>query len=172
MSKKSRIHNLSKKWLLNKNDNCYVEQKNWFSLRKKLGYLRFDTEKERNLLNDLYRNELRLYKNFFLPRMKLKEKIRIGSKVHRKYYPAKTPYQYLMESDQIAEAKKKELEKISHSLNPAQLKRTIEEKIGNLYKVYQQKKQRSSSEVIPFKKLSPRLVSKYIAEQDLLRCPS
>ena len=28
-----------------KNDNCYVEQKNWFSVRKRLGYLRFDTEK-------------------------------------------------------------------------------------------------------------------------------
>lgn len=153
-----------------KNDNCYVEQKNWFSVRKKFGYLRFDTLKERDLLNDLYRQELRLYKNFFLPRMKLKEKIRVGSRVHRKYYPAKTPYQYLMESDQISPAKKKELEKIYLSLNPAQLKRTIEVKIDNLYKVYQQKQR--SAEVEPFKRLTPRLVSKYIAEQDLLRCPT
>lgn len=154
-----------------KNDNCYVEQKNWFSIRKRLGYLRFDTEKEIELLNDLYRNELRLYKNFFLPRMKLKEKIRIGSKVHRKYYPAKTPYQYLMESDQISEEKKQELKKIYDSLNPAQLKRTIETKLDELYKVYKQK-QRSISDVEPFKRLTPRLVSKYIAEQDLLRCPT
>ena len=154
-----------------KNDNCYVEQKNWFSIRKRFGYLRFDTEKERNLLNNLYRNELRLYKNFFLPRLKLKEKIRIGSKVHRKYYPAKTPYQYLMESNQIPEAKKKELEKIYQSLNPAQLKRTIEAKLDHLYKVYKQK-QRSTSEVEPFKRLTPRLVSKYIAEQESVRCPT
>ena len=154
-----------------KNDNCYVEQKNWFSVRKKFGYLRYDTLKEREILNNLYRNELRLYKNFFLPRMKLKEKVRVGSKIHRKYYPAKTPYQYLMESDQISPAKKKGLEKIYHSLNPAQLKRTIEVKLDNLYKVYQQK-QRSSSEVEPLKRLTPRLVSKYIAEQDLLRCPT
>ena len=152
-----------------KNDNCYVEQKNWFSVRKKFGYLRYDTRKERDLLNDLYRNELRLYKNFFLPRMKLKEKIRVGSKVHRKYYPAKTPYQYLMESDQISEAKKKELEKTYLSLSPAQLKRTIEAKLDNLYKLYRQK-QRSSAEVEPFKRLTPRLVSKYIAEQDSVRC--
>jgi hypothetical protein len=154
-----------------KNDNCYVEQKNWFSVRKRFGYLRFDTLKERGLLNDLYRNELRLYKNFFLPRMKLKKKIRVGSKVHRKYYPAKTPYQYLMESDQVSLTKKKELEKIYHSLNPAQLKRTIEAKLDNLYKVYQQKQQRSA-EVIPFKRLTPRLVTKYIAEQELLRLPT
>jgi hypothetical protein len=154
-----------------KNDNCYVEQKNWFSVRKNLGYLRFDTLKERDLLNDLYRNELRLYKNFFLPRMKLKEKIRLGSKIHRKYYPAKTPYQYLMESDQISEKKKQELKKIYDSLNPAQLKRTIEAKLDNLYKVYQQK-QRSTSEVEPFKRLTPRLVTKYIAEQELVRLPT
>ena len=102
--------------------------------------------------------------------MKLKEKIRVGSKVHRKYYPAKTPYQYLIESNQIPEAKKKELEKIYLSLNPAQLKRTIEAKLDNLYKVYQQKQR--SSEVEPFKRLTPRLVSKYIAEQDSVRCPT
>ena len=154
-----------------KNDNCYVEQKNWFSVRKKFGYLRFDTLKERNLMNNLYRNELRLYKNFFLPRMKLKEKIRVGSKIHRKYYPAKTPYQYLMESDQISPAKKKNLEKIYLTLNPAQLKRTIEAKLDNLYKVYQQK-QRSASEVKPLKKLTPRLVTKYIVQREPLRLPT
>ena len=145
-----------------KNDNCYVEQKNWFSVRKRFGYLRFDTLKERDLLNDLYRNELRLYKNFFLPRMKLKEKVRIGSKVHRKYYPAKTPYQYLMESNQISETKKEELKKIYNSLNPAQLKRTIEVKLDNLYRAYQQKQR--STEVIPFKRLTPRLVTKYTVQ--------
>ncbi len=154
-----------------KNDNCYVEQKNWFSIRKNFGYLRYDTLEERNRLNDLYRSELRLYKNFFLPRMKLKEKIRIGSKIHRKYYPAKTPYQYLMESDQISPVKKKELEEIYLSLNPAQLKRVIEAKLDTLYRVYQQK-QRSASEAEPFKRLTPRLVTKYIAEQDFVRLPA
>ena len=153
-----------------KNDNCYVEQKNWFSVRKTLGYLRYDTEKERNLLNNLYRNELRLYKNFFQPRMKLKEKVRVGSKVHRKYYPAKTPYQYLMESNQISKEKKEELKKIYLSLNPAQLKRTIEAKLDNLYKVYQQKQR--SSEVNFSKKLKPRLVTKYTVQQLPVRLPS
>ncbi len=103
--------------------------------------------------------------------MKLKEKIRIGSKIHRKYYPAKTPYQYLMESDQIPEEKKQELKKVYDSLNPAQLKRTIEQKLDNLYKVYQQKK-RPKSELESFKRLTPRLVSKYIAEQESVRSPT
>ena len=44
-----------------------------------------------------------------------------------------------MESDQIPEEKKQELKKIYDSLNPAQLKRAIEETVDNLYKLYQQK---------------------------------
>lgn len=48
-----------------KNDNAWVEQKNWTHVRKIFGYLRYNTEKELRIINDLYRNELRLYKNFF-----------------------------------------------------------------------------------------------------------
>lgn len=149
-----------------KNDNCYVEQKNWFSLRKRFGYLRYDTELERDILNDLDRNELRLYKNFFLPRMKLKEKIRIGSKVHRKYFPAKTPYRYLMESDQTSENKKQELRKIYLSLNPAQLKRVIEVKLDRIYQAYGEKQE--SLKIQPFKKLTPRILTNYMSQQELV----
>ncbi len=54
-----------------KNDNAYIEQKNWTHVRKVLGYLRHDTIGEPVIINDLYRGELRLYKNFFQPVMKL-----------------------------------------------------------------------------------------------------
>jgi len=47
------------------------------------------------MINDLYENELRDYKNFFQPVMKLKEKVRIGGKVHRKYDVAKTEVVWL-----------------------------------------------------------------------------
>lgn len=63
-----------------KNDNCYVEQKNYSVIRKYVGYLRYDTEEELKALKELYKH-LRLYINFFQPVMKLKEKKRIGSKV-------------------------------------------------------------------------------------------
>ncbi len=59
-----------------KNDNSFVEQKNSTHVRGVIGHLRYDTEKERTIINSLYRSELRLYKNFFQPVMKLKEKIR------------------------------------------------------------------------------------------------
>ena len=76
-----------------------------------------------------------------------------------------------MRSDQISETKKKELKKTYLSFNPAQLKRTIEEKLDNLYKVYQQKQQRSA-EVIPFKKLKPCLVTKYTIQQTPVCLPA
>ena len=50
-----------------KNDNAWVEQKNWTHVRKVVGYRRFDTTRELRLLNEIYA-ELRLYKNFVCPR--------------------------------------------------------------------------------------------------------
>lgn len=46
-----------------------------------IGYLRYDTEEELECLNDLYRNELRLYKNFFQPVNKLERKERVGGHI-------------------------------------------------------------------------------------------
>jgi len=107
-----------------KNDNCYVEQKNYSVVRKAVGYYRYDTEEELTVVNQLYQ-ELRLYTNFFLPTMKLTEKVRIGSKVKKKYDTAKTPYQRVLQCPSIAEEAKKKLTAQYESLNPAQLKRTI-----------------------------------------------
>ena len=63
-----------------KNDNCYVEQKNYSVVRRAVGYFRYDTDEEVDILNALY-GYLRLYTNHFQPVMKLVEKVRIGSKV-------------------------------------------------------------------------------------------
>jgi len=153
-----------------KNDNCYVEQKNWTHIKKVFGYLRYDTVGELNIINDLYENELRLYKNFFQPVMKLKEKVREGGRVHRKYDVAKTPYQRLMESDQISPEAKEQLRAIYLSLNPAQLKRAIEAKLDRLYNLYQGKKRNGMVE--PFKKQTPRMVTNHMIQPDPFRLPS
>jgi hypothetical protein len=137
-----------------KNDNCYVEQKNWTHIKKVFGYLRYDTTKELNIINDLYNNELRLFKNFFQPVMKLKQKSRVGGKVHRKYDVAKTPYQRLIESEQINRKTKKELKATYRSLNPAELNRNIKEKLDQLYKLYHSKKRSQNAK--PFKKQTAR----------------
>ena len=122
-----------------KNDNCLVEQKNWTHVKKFVGYLRYDTDKELNVLSNLYRNELRLYKNFFQPVIKLVSKERIGGRIHRRYDRAKTPHRRVMESKEVSENKKQELKKIYLSLNPAQLKRMIDAKLDELYGAYQEK---------------------------------
>ena len=153
-----------------KNDNCLVEQKNWTHVKKFVGYLRYDTEAERHLLLDLYRNELRLYKNFFQPVMKLKSKERIGGRMHRAYDLPQTPYQRTIAQKGISPKTKRELRKLYETLNPAQLKREIDEKIDMLWKLYQHKCQ--TEKVEPMKKLKPTTVSFFIAEQELFRCHS
>ncbi len=144
-----------------KNDNCYVEQKNWTHVKKVFGYLRYDTQGEQKLINDLYENELRLYKNFFQPVMKLKEKVREEGKVHRRYHIAKTPYQRLMESGQIPQERRKELERIYLSLNPAELKRVIEAKLDQLWEIYKRKKGGSMGD--PYKKQKSNTVTFYMS---------
>jgi hypothetical protein len=39
---------------LRKNDNCFVEQKNYSVVRRAVGYFRYDSEQELKLLNELY----------------------------------------------------------------------------------------------------------------------
>jgi len=131
-----------------KNDNCFVEQKNWTHVKKFVGYRRYDTKEELNLLNQLYQKELRLYKNFFQPVMKLKRKVRIGGKIIRKYEEPKTPYHRLMESKAVSPKTKRRLQKIYNSLNPAELKRAIDKKRWQLYKIYQNKKNKSQRSLI------------------------
>jgi len=146
-----------------KNDNAYIEQKNWTHVRKVFGYFRYDTDEELILMNSLYEKELRLYKNFFSPVMKLIRKERVGGKVKRKYDVPKTPYQRLIESGQISEKEKKKLQILYLSLNPAELKRKIEEKTHRLYQLYEQKKR--TTEANPSKKQRPRSVRNYMIQQ-------
>jgi hypothetical protein len=107
-----------------KNDNCFVEQKNYSVVRRAVGYCRYDTEEERKCLNELY-GHLGLYTNFFQPVMKLIEKTRIGSKVIKKYDKPRTPYQRVLESPLVPDDKKQQLKGQYVTLNPAELKRKI-----------------------------------------------
>jgi len=69
-----------------------------------------------------------------------------------------------MESEQISSEAKEELKAIYLSLNLAQLKRTIEAKLDQLYKLYQGKKR--SWIVEPFKKQTPRMVTNSMIQPD------
>ncbi len=105
-----------------KNDNCFVEQKNYTVVRKAVGYLRYDTEDELRALNDLYR-WLRLYINLFQPVAKLVSKTRKGSKVTKRYDEPKTPYHRLMESPSVRGDSKEKLRSLYEKTNPVLVRR-------------------------------------------------
>lgn len=117
-----------------KDDNSHIEQKNYTHVRQKLGYRRFENKKIVELLNDLYKNEWRLYHNFFLPSVKLIEKERIRSKVIKKHDKPKTPYQRVLEADSIdvTNSMKQKLTQQLEYLNPFQLKKIIDKKIEKI----------------------------------------
>jgi hypothetical protein len=82
----------TRSWPYRKNDNCFVEQKNWPVVRQQVDYGRYDTPAELEVLRELY-GHLRLYVNFFQPQMKLVAKTRHGAKVRKRFDTARTPYQ-------------------------------------------------------------------------------
>ncbi|HQG82177.1 MAG TPA: transposase family protein [Caldisericia bacterium] len=127
-----------------KNDNCYVEQKNYSIVREFVGYMRYDTEEELIMLNKLY-SILRLYTNYFQPVMKLIKKKRFGAHEKRTYDTARTPYRRTLESPFISSANKRLLQASYNSLNPAQLKREIERYQNKLRQLQINKNQRNKN---------------------------
>lgn len=53
-----------------KNDGCYVEQKNWARVRELVGYYRYDTPGELEVLNQIWQAD-DAFANYFLPTLKL-----------------------------------------------------------------------------------------------------
>ena len=108
-----------------KNDNCFVEQKNYSVVRRFVGYDRYQGTEDVQRLNELYR-WVRLYVNFFMPSQKLREKGREGSRVWKRYDSPKTPYQRVLESEEVSAQHKRRLRAQYRKLNPAALHRQIE----------------------------------------------
>ena len=117
-----------------KNDQAHVEQKNWSVVRHTVGYDRWETEQELALLESIY-DDLRLYINFFQPSLKLIAKERIDNKTFKRYDPAKTPYQRVLERKDISLEAKARLAYLYVQLNPAELRRRIDQKLAKLWKL-------------------------------------
>jgi hypothetical protein len=117
-----------------KNDNCFVEQKNFPIVRQQVGYARYDTTAELTVLTELY-GHLRLFVNFFQPQMKLMEKTRTGAKVTKRYDRAATPYRRALASPDVSAAVKAVLTRTYLELNPVELRRRIGELQDRLLEV-------------------------------------
>ena len=109
----------------NKNDQCYVEQKNGSVVRQLVGYDRFEGERAYRQLAELYR-AVRLYVNFFQPSMKLRTKTRTGSRVRRRYGPAQTPFQRVLASGVLDAASQRRLNAVYRALDPVRLLHQLE----------------------------------------------
>ena len=109
-----------------KNDSAYVEQKNWSVVRRAVGYDRYDTPEQLDLLNRLYA-VMHLYVNFFLPVMKYEQKTRVGSKVKKVYDEPRTPYARVLESPDVAEEHKAQLYEAYTLLDLMDLRRQIDD---------------------------------------------
>lgn len=117
-----------------KNDQARVEQRNFTHVRQVFGYERIDSEELVELMNDIYNNELRQLNNFFTATQKLKSKTRKGSKYHRKYEVAMTPYQRVMVDASVSQIQKEKLKREYESLNPFELRKSLEKKLRNFEK--------------------------------------
>jgi len=117
-----------------KNDQAHVEQKNWSVVRHTVGYDRWETDQEFSILESIHA-DLRLYINFFQPSFKLIAKERIGNKTIKRYDTAKTPYQRILERKDIPLETKARLMNLYVQLNPAELRRSIDQTTAKLWKI-------------------------------------
>lgn len=114
-----------------KNDQAHIEQKNDSIVRRWVGYGRYDIDEQIGILNQLY-ELLRLYLNFFIPVMKLKEKKRIGSRVIKRYDKPATPYERILRTKSVPKEVKDTLQKQYKTLNLVKLKKHIDEVLKRL----------------------------------------
>jgi hypothetical protein len=114
-----------------KNDNPFVEQKNWSAVRRLVGYGRYDTPKQVAQLNAIYR-VYRLYFNHFLPLTKLLKTEHRGSHVKKIYDVPKTPYQRVLDSPDVDPKVKAKLRREHAQLDVVHLKRELDRLLEQL----------------------------------------
>jgi hypothetical protein len=124
---------LSRSRPYHKNDNRFVEQKNYSLVRAYLGYRRMDSPWQMDALNCLY-EQMGLYYNLFQPVMHLvgKERGEQG-RIKRRWDEARSPYQRLRESAVLDEERKKRLEELYGATNPRVLRAEIHPAIETLW---------------------------------------
>lgn len=121
-----------------KNDNCHVEQKNWTHVRENIGYERYDLIEQVEIMNVIYKLYLNNLYNFFVPQLKLIEKVRVGSKIVKKYDQPKTPNQRLLDSPHLTMGQKEDLRRKYQLLNPIELREIIKRQTIKLNKYKQE----------------------------------
>ena len=131
--------NFSKGRPYRKNDNPKVEGKNYTVVRRAVGYWRYDTEREFEVMRDLYL-KLEDYHNFFQPTSRVVGKVhREDGKVRKIYDEPLTPYERVLRSSYVSELEKEKLKRRYQNLDLYQLKQEINILINKLYRLAKRK---------------------------------
>ena len=115
-----------------KNDQAYVEQRNWLGVRRQVGYDRYNSKAAYAALQQLYAL-LRLQMNFFRPLSKVISKERRGARVTKRYDAPRTPYQRFLEAGALDEVTQAAMDEQLLNINPAQLQRNVELALRRLW---------------------------------------
>lgn len=122
-----------------KNDNRFVEQKNYTLVREYFGNERLDTVGQTIALNNLY-DKMWLYYNFFQPVMRLTEKTIVTrndgtTRVKRRHDQARTPFDRLCATATIWPSDRELLEQLWDQTNPRQLRKEINHTIDDIFRL-------------------------------------
>lgn len=108
-----------------KNDQAYVEQKNYTHVRELLGYERFEHQELIEGLNELLTN-WSLWKNLFCVTMQQISKERVGSKQIRKHAKkSRTPAQRLLDGATLTPSEEKRLRDLLEAHNPFEMRKKV-----------------------------------------------
>ncbi len=97
--------------------------------------MRYDTPQALEAINSLYRNELRLFQNLFLPSVKLLRKERVGSRTRRHYGRPQTPLDRLLARGLGNPVKVAELKQLRDRLDPFALSQAIDRKLEAIHRL-------------------------------------
>jgi hypothetical protein len=129
----SRKINFSRGRSSHSNDQAHIEQKNWSVVRRNVGYYRYDSARELDLLNQLW-PLVAIQVNLFLPQQRLISKTRHGATVTKRHDPGATPVTRLLTTfaDLLDPHDRDRLETLHHDTDIELLKHQISDLQANL----------------------------------------
>jgi len=121
-----------------KNDQCFVEQKNFTHVREIFGYDRIMGRELAIQMTRIYKELWCPLHNYFLPAQKLLSKTRVGARYVKRYDLPRTPYQRLLESADLSGEAKTALEMHYEKLNPFDLRLGLEMELKSFFELFNQ----------------------------------
>lgn len=114
-----------------KNDNCFVEERNYHSVRKVIGYYRYEGDEMYGILQDVYRHLCPL-RNYFYPCVRLVSNQRTDGKNHKVYDAPETPYARMLKDPRLSGEQKHVVRDRRETYDIIELKKGLDHAIRTL----------------------------------------